>query len=390
MDYSSISSLLAIECECRCKTALVVNSPLPSWVLRQLDQAGFGAHCVQGVATSLGLLLLGRSQLDDKDLWKATTHPSTLKLRKNLYTGYAYSNNLCYQLCQEALLSIHSQSVVLYTTSYFGAATEDLRMLRAAAADLLLGRSWIRHDLLAYVLRWSRISPLLDPGLSILVSALSLFLRKGGGLHELYSEYPPPVNRQTHQVRALWQAWSRVVGEELLTTAASSNGTVKQRINAVKTLILRHMMQVASSYIRNKVLASGWTGGISWSWLSQAFAASKRWIPSMARFTLLRWAVNEDDDDWLARRGTSRSKGCAFCANTGRTYPLGGFQAICENCISLKQITGFTINALEVSELRGPANMQNQDTTGEVLTPPFHPFWKALGRVRDISQLLPG
>ena len=71
MDYSSISSLLAIECQCRCKTALVVNSPLPSWVLRQLDQAGFGAHCVQGVATSLGLLLLGRSQLDDKDLWKA-------------------------------------------------------------------------------------------------------------------------------------------------------------------------------------------------------------------------------------------------------------------------------------------------------------------------------
>ena len=42
LDYSSISSLLALECECRCKTALVVNSPLPSWVLRQLDQAGFG------------------------------------------------------------------------------------------------------------------------------------------------------------------------------------------------------------------------------------------------------------------------------------------------------------------------------------------------------------
>ena len=29
------------------------------------------------------------------------------------------------------------------------------------------------------------------------------------------SEYPPPVNRQTHQVRALWQAWSSIVGEEL-------------------------------------------------------------------------------------------------------------------------------------------------------------------------------
>ena len=356
MDYSSISSLLAIECQCRCKTALVVNSPLPSWVLRQLDQAGFGAHCVQGVATSLGLLLLGRTQLNGNDLWKATTHPSTLK-HINPKAAEKFVHRL--RLFRQPVLSIVSrsiafntfaQSVVLYTTSYFGAATEDLQMLRAAAAELLLGRSWIRHDLLAYVLRWSGISPLLDPGLSILVSALGLFLRKGGELHELYSEYPPPVNRQTHQVRALWQAWSSIVGEELLTAAASSNGTIKHRINQVKTLILRHMMKVASSYIRNKVLASGWTGGVSWTWLSQAFTASKRWIPSMARFTLLRWAVNEDDDDWLARRGTSRSKRCVYCSNTGRAYPLGGCQvAICENCISSKQITAFTTNAVDTA-----------------------------------------
>ena len=173
------------------------------------------------------------------------------------------------------------------------------------------------------------------------------------------------MNRQTHEVRALWQAWSRVVGEELLTTAASSSVTVKQRINAVKTLILRHMMQVASGYIHNKVLASGWTGGISWSWLSQAITASKRWIPSMARFTLLRWAVNEDDD-WLARRGISRSRGCAFCANTGRTYPFGGCQvAICENCISLKQITAITVDDLEVPEPRGSTSVRNQETAVE-------------------------
>ena len=68
-----------MECNCRCKTALVINTPLSSWVLRQIDQAGFGAHCIQGVATSLGLLLLGRAQLADKDLWTLTTHPTTLK-----------------------------------------------------------------------------------------------------------------------------------------------------------------------------------------------------------------------------------------------------------------------------------------------------------------------
>ena len=44
---------------------------------------------------------------------------------------------------------------------------------------------------------------------AILVSALGLFLRKGGNVHELYAESPPAVNRQTHEVKLLWQAWAR-------------------------------------------------------------------------------------------------------------------------------------------------------------------------------------
>lgn len=213
-------------------------------------------------------MLLGRA------LWKVTTHASTLKqINPKAAEKFVHRLRLFRQPVLSVVLKSIGKSVVLSTISYFGAATEDLRML--SAVELLPGRSWLRHDLLAYVLRWSKIAPLLHPGLSILVSALGLFLRKGGRIHELYSEYPPPVNRQTHEVRALWQAWSRVVGEDLLTKAASSNGTVKQRVNAVKMLILRHMMQVASSYIQNKVVASGWTGDIRWNWLSQAFLAAK-------------------------------------------------------------------------------------------------------------------
>ena len=180
---------------------------------------------------------------------------------------------------------------------------------------------------------------------SILVSALGLFLRKGGHAHELYEESPPAVNRQTHEVRVLWQAWARAVGEEALTRAVSSRGSIKQRINAVKKCILDTMMQLASQYVRNKILTAGWTGGIGWTWLSGARETSKRWIPSITRFALLRWAVNEDDDEWLARRGQSRQKKCTLCANQGRSYPLGGFHnAICETCIATKQLTAFTID----------------------------------------------
>ena len=64
-------------------------------------------------------------------------------------------------------------------------------------------------------------------------------------------------------------------------------------------------------------------------------------------------------------------KGEATChsslvANTGRAYPLGGCQvAICENCISIKQITAFTTNAVALPEPREPANVQSQNVAVE-------------------------
>ena len=350
-DYSLLSPLLVLECSCRCKTALVINAPLPSWVLRQMDQSGFGAHCIQGVATALGLLLLGRAQLADRNLWAVTSHPTTLK-QINPKAAEKFIHRL--RLFRQPVLSVVSksiafntfaQSVVLYTTSYFGAATEDLQMLRSAATELLLGRNWIRQDFLAFVFRWLKIAPLLDPGVSILVSALGLFLRKGGLVHELYNEHPPAVNRQTHEVRVLCQAWASIIGDVVLTRALSSRGSIKQRVHAVKKCIIEHMTQLASQYIRNKVLTSGWTGGIGWKWLSDAREANKRWIPGVTRFALLRWAVNEDDDEWLARRGQSRQKRCAHCTNQARAYPFGGHQvAICETCIISKQMNALTIS----------------------------------------------
>ena len=118
MDYSPISSLLALECECRCKTALVINCPLPSWDLRQLDKAGFGAHCIQGVATSLGLLLLGRAQLSSQELWKITTHPATLK-QINPKAAEKFVHRL--RLFRQQVLSVVSRSIAFNTLSERGA-----------------------------------------------------------------------------------------------------------------------------------------------------------------------------------------------------------------------------------------------------------------------------
>ena len=171
--------------------------PTPELAITPAGQIRVWCSLHTGVATSLGLLLLGRAQLADTGLWQPTTHPKTLKkinpkaAEKFVYRLRLFRQPVLSVVTKTIAFNTFSQSVVLYTTSYFGAATDDLQMLRAAAAELLLGRSWIRHDFLAYVFRWSKIAPLLDPGLSILVSALGLFLRKGGSIHELYSDYPP-------------------------------------------------------------------------------------------------------------------------------------------------------------------------------------------------------
>ena len=128
------------------KTALVINSPLQSWVLRQLDKSGFGAHdyCIQGVTTSLGLLLLGRAQLDEHDLWKITTHPTTLKqinpkaAEKFIHRLRLFRQPVLSVVAKSIAFNTFSQSVVLYTTSYFGAATEDLQMLRGSVCGASL------------------------------------------------------------------------------------------------------------------------------------------------------------------------------------------------------------------------------------------------------------
>lgn len=81
----------------------------------------------------------------------------------------------------------------------------------------------------------------------------------------------------------------------------------------------------------------------------------------MAGFTLLRWATNKDDDEWLARRGTSRLRDCTCCSNRGRAYPWGGFEiVVCEVCISTK-----SLHAVSIRNLASPSGPQNNQELGQ-------------------------
>ena len=60
----------------------------------------------------------------------------------------------------------------------------------------------------------------------------------------------------------------------------------------------------------------------------------------MAKYTILRWAVNQDDDIWLTKRGTRHGQRCSHCSSQGDTFPAGHTgPPICERCIQAHRIT---------------------------------------------------
>ena len=135
------------------------------------------------------------------------------------------------------------------------------------------------------------------------------------------------------EVSALWQSWAKVVGERALTIAVNHQGSIPQKTAAVKLTMKGH----AQHYIHDKVATSRWPG-ISTQWLDTMALLSERWVGNIARYAVLRWAVNEEDDEWLHLRSQhhiSRQVPCATCGILSCSFPLGGKEwAQCERCIA--------------------------------------------------------
>ena len=89
-----------------------------------------------------------------------------------------------------------------------------------------------------------------------------------------------------------------------------------------------------------KIREEGWTRGISPEWVETVSGLSSKWCNGVSRFSLLRWAVNQDDDVWLQRRGTRHRQRCSMCGNPGETFPDGYNSApLCENCTQTENLT---------------------------------------------------
>ena len=102
-------------------------------------------------------------------------------------------------------------------------------------------------------------------------------------------------------------------------------------------LSLYEAIQVhALQYLQSRVSLQLLPGGVSWVWLTHLVTVPKLAVNGVARFAVLRWAANEDDDECLRLRlagSLQAEQPCQLCGIPTRLYPLGlNFAPACERC----------------------------------------------------------
>lgn len=244
-------------------------------------------------------------------------------------------------------------SLNIYQSTYFGFNWEDVNLYQQRTAKLLLGRTWLAARYLPHIFRWLGIAPTLDPAIALTAACLGYWLRQNGSAAILSPGYPDAETRQGAVVQQVFRAWIPLLGAEKtghLLRLVAGQYTRKQHMQFLRQLkqVLYQAIQThALSYLHSRVNLQLLPGGVSWSWLLKLAAAPKLAVNGIARFAVLRWAVNEDDDECLRLRTQGNLKAeqpCHLCGVCTRLYPLGlNFAPACEKCCHDNDINATTL-----------------------------------------------
>ena len=364
--------------------------------ISNVELAGYGVHAVTASAPALGLTLFGRTTFDDQGTWTVCSPPTSLReckpapFQKFQQRLQSFSAPTLSVMAKSTCFNTYVLSVMPYTASYFGLSTADLNYLRQQAVKFVLGRHWIEAEIFPYILRYIGVSVLLDPALSATVAATGLYFREGNRYEDLWIEHSDSIGcnlRQIAIVRDLLQLWVPYIQlSDIATALADQKNGVTGRLDRLKKVIIAGMVVAARTQLRRKITREGWSQGISFEWVDLVSDAPKKWCNGVARFTLLRWAVNQDDDIWLTLRGTRHNHLCGSCLRPGGTFP-GGFYntAICEHCLLTQGITpmqhcpfGVQLQvALSASYCTPPSAPESTAETPESLMAPFRSIFPA-------------
>ena len=192
-DMHKIGFFAAMSCSCKSKSHIVTNVRLRPLALAFAERSGYGVHAITPHAPALGLTIFGRLQFDDSGDW-SDSHPilslqeckpapfKKFQLRLKNFRAPSLS-----VIARSTCFNTYILSVMPYTASYFGVSSQDLNFLRQQAAKFIIGRHWIESEMLPYyVLRFLGVSVMLDPALSVTVSAVGLYFRSDNHYEDLW------------------------------------------------------------------------------------------------------------------------------------------------------------------------------------------------------------
>ena len=339
-----LGSFAALNCGCKSKSHILCNVALRSLALRKVESTRFGIKAIRPHE--------GRFQLVEDGNF-AQVAPRTYEFnpapaRKMFDRLKSFSRPTLSILARCTGYNTFILSVMPFSLSYFGLTTKDLNWLRQAASKYILKRKWIEAEILPYILRYVGITTLLDPALSAVVAALGLYLREGNPLEDLHllgNDARCSNNRQRAVVQDLLNMWHPyVLFEDIFSALTTGASTPAQIIANLKKVIITGMVREAKSRLSIKIEREGWHGGIDQIWVELVAGAPKRQCGGIARYTLLRWAVNQDDDVWLSMRGTRHQQKCVHCGLLNSAFPFGySSPPWCERCIQTRQMSLWSI-----------------------------------------------
>ena len=167
---------------------------------------------------------------------------------------------------------------------------------------------WLAARYLPHIFRWLRIAPALDPAITLTNACLGYWFRQYGSSAILSPGYSDVEMRQAAVVQQVFRAWVPLLGIDKvgnLLQLVAGQYTRKSHLRflqQLKTALYQAIQEHALTYLRSRVSQQLLPGGVSWAWLASLASIPKAAANGIARFAVLRWAVNEDDDECLRLR----------------------------------------------------------------------------------------
>ena len=341
--HKLLQQLAALPCKCRSKLSVLTNFKLKHSTSLKLDKTTIGMQTLTDQTSSLGLQLSGYYKFAQTGKCEKQAALATLALVAPKATQ---KTHIRLGAIIHSRRSIHSRinyfnaymlSCYYYAETACQILPKDLSPLYRQLSQACLGRSWLQAKHLAVILRFLRIGPALDPSIMQGVAVFGYFFRAG----HTFDEINYPYNTYTKQISLFWIVWQKKLTRQAVSTLLNIQGfNPKQKADrftaSFKKIALAAQLPRSLEYLQTRCSSNGWPGSPTYQYLTQLAKLPLQALAPVPRYTILRWAIGEDNDYWFQFRGTdtSRRSPCCKCGALGKNYPINPQAGcFCNNCM---------------------------------------------------------